>query len=113
MTDHPKALVERRTEPRLPPRARVWPLCRARVLGPDLAAGLLDVSRGGLRLALSRYVPAGREVSVVLKGPPGGGGFHRRGVVIWSALLEGGACVAGVRLERPLSDEELRRFGRG
>jgi hypothetical protein len=105
--------VERRTEPRLPPRARVWPACHARLLGPDLAAGLLDVSRGGLRLALSRFVPAGRQVSVVLKGPPGSRGVHRRAVVIWSALLEGGACVAGVRLARPLSDDEVRRFARG
>ena len=75
-------------------------------LGPDLGLALLDVSADGLRIRLREAVRAGEEVEVGLQ-PADGAAIRTRGRIIWCRPAGGWAFLAGVRLRRRLTAEEV------
>jgi hypothetical protein len=72
-------------------------------LGPDLGAGLVDMTQDGLGLRLKELVPVGTEVTIDLSLP----GIDKRLRVLaevrWCRQQVDGKFRAGVRLKRRLS----------
>jgi PilZ domain len=75
-------------------------------LGPDLGHALSDVSVDGLRLRLRGPVRAGEEAEVSL-WPPDGPAIRTRGRIIWCRPAAGWSFLAGMRLRRRLTAEEV------
>lgn len=94
---------------RRPPRSGVRVECRrgALGLGPNLAAGLLDVSEGGAGVRLTAPAGIGEEVEVVLARPGGGRPVRGLGDVRWCQPAADGTYRAGVRLRRRLTHADL------
>jgi hypothetical protein len=111
MSDPKTTGGERRLCRRARPRGRVRVSCRKGPLdlGPNLAAGLLDVSESGARLALREALRPGQEVTVGLLGP-GQQTVRVLGVVAWALPDADGGCVAGLRFERRLSYQDLQHL---
>jgi PilZ domain len=101
--------LERRRS-RLRP-ARPWAKAEFRLgpagSGPDLGLGLLDVSEHGARLRVRAAVRPGDEADVTLWPPGGTDPIRRSGAVVWCRAGDNGSFLAGVRLGRSLSAEEL------
>ena len=66
------------------PRAGTWVSCRT-PRGPDLAFNLVNVSEGGVCLALSGTLAVGQEVEVELLAPGWRRPVKRPGRVAWAA----------------------------
>lgn len=75
-------------------------------MGPDVGLALLDASADGLRVRLREPVRAGEETEIHLH-PPDGPAIQTRGRIIWCRPAGGWAFLAGVRLRRRLTAEEV------
>ena len=75
-------------------------------MGPDLGVSLSDVSADGLRLRLRGPVRAGEEAEVSL-WPPDGRAIRMRGRIIWCRPAGGWSFLAGMRLRRRLTADEV------
>jgi len=80
-------------------------------LGPDLGAGLDDVSEDGLCVRVKAAVAPESQVEVRLAGPGRGKPVAVRGAVCW-CRPDGGRFAAGVRLARRLTHSELSELAR-
>jgi PilZ domain len=101
---------ERRSEPRRPARPGVRVEVRRGPLGvgPNLAAGSVDVSEGGARVRLKLLAAVGEEFEVmfwprVRLGPVGG-----PAVVRWCRPSRAGTFLAGVRFRQRLTAADVR-----
>jgi CheY-like chemotaxis protein len=74
--------------------------------GANIAAAVLDVSRTGARLLLTRDLAPGQEFEVDLEGP-GAPPVVRLARAVWSAQAEGGRFVVGAAFGSPLSPDDL------
>jgi hypothetical protein len=80
-------------------------------LGPNIALSLLDVSQSGARVTLKEPVAPGQEVEITLCGIG-----HRKPVrmladVIWCVPTEQGTYLAGFKLQRYLTYQDLQELG--
>ena len=105
--------AERRLDDRRPVRRGALGEVRRGWLGsgPNLAAGLVDVSTGGVQVWVSAPVRPGDRVLVGLT-PPGVGWATVRepAEVRWCVSGPGGPCRAGVQLLRPIAIDDLRKL---
>jgi hypothetical protein len=76
-------------------------------MGPDLGLALSDVSAEGLRVRLRGPVRAGEEAEVTLHPPDTDAVIRTRGRIIWCRPAGGWAFLAGVRLRRRLTTDEM------
>jgi hypothetical protein len=76
-------------------------------LGPNIAAGLLDVSQTGIRLLLSANVPVGQEIDVVLE-TVASRQIKARGQVVWVVPTSDGKVCVGVAFIKPLGYADLQ-----
>lgn len=76
-------------------------------LGPNLAVRIVDVTQDGLGLRLSGPVHPGDEVSVELSVPGIGKPVKVQADVRWCTNAGDGTFLAGVRLRRRLSYNEV------
>jgi c-di-GMP-binding flagellar brake protein YcgR len=104
-------VANRRSSKRQNPRRTVKVECRkgASGLGPNLAAGFLDLSEGGVRLVLKQAVPQGSEVEVVLVGYGMKEPIKRVANVCWVVSMESGQHAVGLRFQKvvPYRDVQL------
>jgi hypothetical protein len=80
--------------------------------GPNLAAGLLNVSAGGAGLMLHCALAAGKKVVVFLKAP-GEAAICRVGFVRWCQVSGAGLHRVGIQFYRQLQPAELRSLTGG
>ena len=79
--------------------------------GPDLAAGLVDVSAGGVQLWVSAAVRPGDRVLVGLTPPGVGWAIVREPAEVrWCVSGPGRPARAGVQLLRPLAVADLQKL---
>jgi hypothetical protein len=79
-------------------------------LGPNLAAGLLDVSESGARLRVKAALKEGSEVQVGLLGPGHLRPLSFAARVVWCVATAEGDHVAGVEFHRYISYADLQRL---
>ncbi len=96
MNEQTPAPAERRRSPRRSPKPTTEVACRpeTRLVGPDVAVSLLDISEDGIRLLVRAPLEKGQKIEVDLEGI----GYCRPlkfvGEVIWSlATADGNWCV--------------------
>jgi PilZ domain len=75
--------------------------------GPDLGAGLVDLSLDGACVRLTAPLEVGDAVWVRLRRRGAPKGVEMPAEVRWCKPEGGGVFLAGLRLERPLTDHEL------
>jgi hypothetical protein len=80
-------------------------------LGPDLGAGLVDVSEDGACVRVKVAVASGAQVELKLAGPGRGKPVVVKGTVCW-CRPDGGRFAAGVRLAGRLVHAELSDLAR-
>jgi hypothetical protein len=80
-------------------------------LGPDLGAGLVDVSDDGACVRVKAAVAQGAQVELKLAGPGRGKPVAIRATVCW-CRPEGGRFLVGVRLARRLTHSEMSELAR-
>ena len=80
-------------------------------LGPDLGAGLVDVSEDGACVRVKAAIAPGAQVELKLAGPGRGKPVAIKGTVCW-CRPDGGRFVAGVRLARRLTHAEMSELAR-
>jgi hypothetical protein len=101
----------RRSSQRKCPRRTVKIECRkgALGLGPNIAAGFLDLSEGGVRLLLKEGLEAGNETEVILHGYGMNKPIKRQASVCWSLPLENGLHAVGLHFLKllPYRDVQL------
>ena len=81
-------------------------------LGPDLGAGLVDVSADGARVRLTAPAEVGQEVRVRLRRKGTRKSTDLMAEVRWCQPEGGGLYLAGLRLCRPLTPAELAELAR-
>jgi len=79
--------------------------------GPNIAAGVLDVSEAGVRLLLTEQLPPGREFEVSLVGP-GTPPVKVIARVVWSVPAADGTFVVGASFQKDLSYADLLSLAR-
>jgi len=96
MNDHIPSRSERRRSRRHRPKPTTEVACRAetRIVGPDVAVSVLDISADGIRLIVNSPLEKGQKIEVDLEGI----GFCRplkfSAEVIWSlATADGNWCI--------------------
>jgi len=103
--------ANRRSSQRKSPRRTVKIECRkgSLGLGPNLAAGFLDLSEGGVRLLVKQAMQSGDEVEVMLLGYGMKEPIKRLANVCWSVALETGQHAVGLRFQKilPYRDVQL------
>jgi hypothetical protein len=75
--------------------------------GPDVSIALLDVSPGGLKVAVGGLLSDGERVLVSLGPPDGSWAYQGPAVVHWCVPGAEGTALAGVRLQRPLTARQV------
>jgi PilZ domain len=80
-------------------------------LGPDLGAGLIDVSENGACVRVKTALASGAQVELKLAGPGRGKPVTVMGTVCW-CRPDGGRFMAGVRLARRLTYSEMGDLAR-
>lgn len=81
--------------------------CRAADTDVDAAIALIDVSAGGLKVAIRGLLRRGDRVRVAV-GPPGGPwAYHGPAAVRWCVPGAEGTALAGLRLPRPLTAQAV------
>src|SRR5437588_3261270 len=65
--------------------------------GPDLTMRALDLSEGGARLLVTRFLHEGAEIVLGLHGPSCARRLTRPGKVVWSFQVTKRGYVIGVR----------------
>jgi hypothetical protein len=76
-------------------------------MGPNLAAGLVELSEAGARVRLKLAVPVGEQFEVALWPPSCLKAVRERAVVRWCRPGQDGAFLAGVRFRRRLTADEV------
>ncbi len=100
----------RRSSQRKPPRRSVKVECRkgALGLGPNIAAGFLDLSEGGVRLLLKIDTQPGDEVELQMLGYGMKTAIKRLANICWSLPLENGLFAAGVHFQKRLPYRDVQ-----
>ena len=80
--------------------------------GPDIGAGLVDVSTDGARIRLTAPTEIGEEVRLRLRRKGVRKATEVLAVIRWCQPEGGGVYLAGVRLQRPLTPAELAELAR-
>jgi hypothetical protein len=81
-------------------------------LGPNLAAGLVDVSEDGAGVRLKAEVAVGDEVTIGLGRPGGGKMLANKGLVRWCRPDPAGGYQVGLSLRRRLTHADLMDLAR-
>jgi hypothetical protein len=81
-------------------------------LGPDISAGLVDITQDGLGIGLKEPVPVGMEVTIDLSLPGVAKTLRVLAEVRWCRPQVDGTFRAGVRLTRRLSSPTLTNLTR-
>jgi hypothetical protein len=81
-------------------------------LGPDLGAGLVDMTQDGLGILLKEPVPVGTDVTIDLSLPGMDKPLRVLAEVRWCRPRGDGTFRAGVRLQRRLSNPTLTNLTR-
>src|SRR5215212_2371462 len=104
----------RRTSRRRPPRAGVKVAVRAGTmgLGPDLAAGVIDVSEDGLCLHLKAPLPVRTEAEVTFEKIGAGRPIKMVAEVRWCVTDADGGHRAGFQFRHRLPYTQLQDFSR-
>jgi hypothetical protein len=101
----------RRRRPRLAARPTTRVICRSgRSAEGDLCLRVLDLSREGARLLLSRELPVGAEAILVFISPSLFSSERCQAEVVWQSPDEQGGFLTGLRFRRPLARFALRDF---
>ncbi len=103
----------RRTARRRPAKRSVRVHCIANAigLGPNIALSLLDVSQSGARVTLKAPVAPRQEVEISLCGIGHTKPIRVLADVIWCVPTEQGTYLAGFKLQRYLSYQDLQELG--
>ena len=109
--DNPR---NRRTSRRRSPRSGVKVAVRAGTmgLGPDLAAGVVDVSEDGLCIRLKAPLPARTEAEVSFEKVGAGRPIKMLAEVRWCVADDGGGFRAGFQFRHRLPYTQLQDFSR-
>lgn len=109
MDPDPTPWAERRLDDRRPPRPGARAELRRAGLGlqPDLAVGLVDVSRGGVKVRLRGHARRGDRFQVTLRAPTGAIAAHGPAEVSWCVVESEGTALAGLRFLYPLAGRQL------
>ncbi|MFO0968868.1 MAG: PilZ domain-containing protein [Gemmataceae bacterium] len=104
MSALPSKPQNRRGSRRRPGKGSIRVTCRKGTLGlgPNIAVRLVDISEGGVCLAVSLLLDKGQEVEVSLNPPGGGKEATRKGQVAW-AVTKDGEFLIGVRFDKMLN----------
>jgi c-di-GMP-binding flagellar brake protein YcgR len=78
---------------------------------PPLAARILDVSRGGAKVAVSRAHEPGSLISLELPGPDGKTACAALACVVHARQIAAEEWLLGCNFSRDLEEEHLRAFG--
>ena len=79
-------------------------------MGPNLAAGLIELSQSGCRVRLKTAIEPGTEVEVALWPPAGIRSVRGPAEVRWCRPVRDGTFLAGVRFRRSVSNGDLRKL---
>jgi hypothetical protein len=105
----------RRTGRRLAPRGGVKVVLRATPLdlGPNLAAGLVDVSDTGARVRVWESLRPGQAVFLTVEATTNGKAVKRQARVVWCRPADaGGVAEAGLVFEKPIGYADLNHVAR-
>jgi c-di-GMP-binding flagellar brake protein YcgR len=78
-----------------------------------LAARILDISRGGVKVVVNRSHPLGSLISIELPGPSGETTFAALACVVHEGELDTDEWVLGCNFSKELEEDQLRAFGVG
>jgi c-di-GMP-binding flagellar brake protein YcgR len=81
-------------------------------LGTNLAAQLLDISEGGVRVILKAPLDQKSEAEITLTGHGIRKAIKRIAVVSWSVKLESGLYATGLQFEKRIRYIEVTGFAR-
>jgi hypothetical protein len=110
----PNTPPNRRTGRRLAPRG-VKVVLRANPLdlGPNLAAGLLDLSDTGARVRIWKPLRPGQAVFLTVEATTNGKSVKRQAWVVWcEPANDGGASEAGLAFEKTVGYADLNHVAR-
>jgi hypothetical protein len=100
----------RRQSPKGSTRVRAYR--NALGLGPNISAGVLDVSETGVRLLLKETLPIGQEFEVILESVAGSGFVKVIAKVIWVVKTADGQFCTGSEFTKSLSYANLQKLAR-
>jgi hypothetical protein len=81
-------------------------------LGPNIAARVLDLSEGGIRLLLREDLPRGQEFELTLESAAANHPVKVLGRVVWSVATADGQFCVGACFQKPLSYASLQALSR-
>jgi hypothetical protein len=102
----------RRRSQRRKPRGSVRLQCRkgSLGLGPNVAAGALDLSESGVRLIVTQALDAMAEVEVVIDGYGMNRPLKRVGNVRWQVKMDNGQFCTGVEFQKYIEYRDWQNF---
>jgi PilZ domain len=96
MSEQTPARVERRRSRRHRPKPTTEVACRSetRIVGPDMAVSVLDISAEGIRLIVNAPLDKGEKIEVDLEGIGYCRPLRLSAEIIWSlATADGNWCI--------------------
>jgi hypothetical protein len=108
----PVKRINRRKSERRRPRGNVHLECRkgSYGLGPNIAAGALDLSDTGVRLIVTQELDALSEAEIIISGYGMKKSIKRLGCVRWQLKLEDGRYCIGVEFFRRIDYREWQNL---